>query len=62
MLLVGLEGGETLAVTTGPDARVGLVLYDMRNARGELQRVLGSGSSEPDDVGSETEGPGERKQ
>lgn len=62
VLLVGLEGGETLAVTTGPDARVGLVLYDMRNARGELQRVLGSGDGEPEDVGSETEGPGERKQ
>ncbi len=62
VLLVGLEGGETLAVTTGPDARVGLVLYDMRNARGELQRVLGYGNSEPDDVGFETEGPGERKQ
>jgi predicted regulator of Ras-like GTPase activity (Roadblock/LC7/MglB family) len=43
VLLVGLEGGATLAATTGPDARVGLVLYDMRNARGELEQVLGSG-------------------
>jgi predicted regulator of Ras-like GTPase activity (Roadblock/LC7/MglB family) len=42
VLLVGLEGGETLTATTGPDARVGLVLYDMRNARKELERVLGS--------------------
>ncbi|HZY57436.1 MAG TPA: roadblock/LC7 domain-containing protein [Rubrobacteraceae bacterium] len=42
VLLVGLEGGETLAATTGPDARVGLVLYDMRNVRKELERVLGS--------------------
>ena len=42
VLLVGLEGGETLAATTGPDARVGLILYDMRNARKELERVLGS--------------------
>ncbi len=42
VLLVGLEGGETLTATTGPDARVGLVLYDMRNARKELEQVLGS--------------------
>lgn len=43
VLLVGLEGGGTLAATTGPDARVGLVLYDMRNVRRELERTLGSG-------------------
>jgi predicted regulator of Ras-like GTPase activity (Roadblock/LC7/MglB family) len=43
VLLVGLEGGDTLAATTGPDARVGLVLYDMRNVRRELERMLGSG-------------------
>ena len=43
VLLVGLEGGDTLAATTGPDSRVGLVLYDMRNVRRELERVLGSG-------------------
>ena len=42
VLLVGLEGGDTLAATTGPDARVGLVLYDMRNVRRELERMLGS--------------------
>jgi uncharacterized protein len=42
VLLVGLGGGETLAATTGPDARVGLVLYDMRNVRKELERRLGS--------------------
>ena len=46
VLLVGLEGGDTLAATTGPDARVGLVLYDMRNARKELERVLGSEGGE----------------
>ncbi len=45
VLLVGLAGGGTLAATTGPDARVGLVLYDMRNARSELERVLGSGEA-----------------
>lgn len=43
VLLVGLEGGGTLAATTGPEARVGLVLYDMRNVRGELERALDSG-------------------
>ena len=42
VLLVGLAGGGTLAATTGPEARVGLVLYDMRNARGGLERVLGA--------------------
>ena len=45
VLLVGLAGGSTLAATTGPDARVGLVLYDMRNARPELERVLGTGGT-----------------
>ena len=43
VLLVGLEGGGTLAATTGPDARVGLVLYDMRNVRKEVERMIGSG-------------------
>src|SRR3712207_3803855 len=33
VLLVRLEGGGALAATTGPEARVGLVLYDMRNSR-----------------------------
>jgi uncharacterized protein len=42
VLLVGLGGGGTLAGTTGPDARVGLVLYDMRNTAKELERMLGS--------------------
>lgn len=45
VLLVGLAGGGTLAATTGPDARVGLVLYDMRNARGEVERVMGTGGA-----------------
>ena len=40
VLLVGFEGGDALAATTGPDARVGLVLYDMRNVRKELVRML----------------------
>ena len=62
VLLVGLEGGEMLTATTGPDARVGLVLYDMRNARGEIERILGTGDGDPEDGGSEMGGPGERKQ
>ena len=39
VLAVRLENG-ALAATTGPDARVGLVLYDMRNARGEVEKAL----------------------
>jgi uncharacterized protein len=46
LLLVRLDGGGALAATTGPDARVGLVLYDMRNARGEVDRVLAEGSEQ----------------
>ncbi len=46
VLLVGLEGGDILAATTGPDARVGLVLYDMRNVRREIERMLGSREGE----------------
>ena len=43
VLLVGLEGGGTLVATTGPEARVGLVLYDMRNVRKEIEKMTGSG-------------------
>ena len=46
LLLVRLEGGGVLAATTGPEARVGLVLYDMRNSRGEVEKVLAEGSDE----------------
>jgi predicted regulator of Ras-like GTPase activity (Roadblock/LC7/MglB family) len=50
VLLTRLSDGSTLAATTGPEARVGLVLYDMRNARPEAERVLsedtGGGSVE----------------
>jgi predicted regulator of Ras-like GTPase activity (Roadblock/LC7/MglB family) len=46
LLLVRLDGGGALAATTGPDARVGLVLYDMRNTRGEIDRVLAEGSEQ----------------
>ena len=44
VLLVRLEGGGTLVATTGLDARVGLVLYDMRHARGEVEKALEGGS------------------
>jgi len=40
VLLVGLSDGGTLAATTGPEARVGLVLYDMRSARGEIEKSM----------------------
>jgi uncharacterized protein len=43
VLLVRLEGGGFLTATTGPDARVGLALYDMRNARGEVEKALEGG-------------------
>ena len=46
LLLVRLDGGGVLAATTGPDARVGLVLYDMRNTRGEVDRVLAEGNEQ----------------
>jgi len=46
LLLVRLDGGGVLAATTGPDARVGLVLYDMRNARGEVDRLLAEGGEQ----------------
>jgi uncharacterized protein len=39
VLLIRLQGGDVLAATTGPEARVGLVLYDMRNARGEVEKA-----------------------
>jgi uncharacterized protein len=42
VLLVSLEGGGTLAVTTTPNARIGLIFYDMRNAQRELERMLAS--------------------
>ncbi len=40
VLLVRLEGGGTLAATTDLEARVGLALYDMRNASGEVEKAL----------------------
>ena len=43
VLLVRLDGGGYLVGTTGPEARVGLALYDMRNARGEVEKVLEGG-------------------
>jgi predicted regulator of Ras-like GTPase activity (Roadblock/LC7/MglB family) len=46
LLLVRLDGGGVLAATTGPEARVGLVLYDMRNSRGEVEKVLAEGSEQ----------------
>jgi predicted regulator of Ras-like GTPase activity (Roadblock/LC7/MglB family) len=44
LLLVRVDGGD-LAATTGPDARVGLVLYDMRNAREAVEKAMQGGRS-----------------
>ena len=44
LLVVRLDGGGALAATMGQDARVGLVLYGMRNARGEVEKALAEGS------------------
>ena len=46
LLVVRLDGGGALAATTKPEARVGLVLYDMRNSRGEVEKVLAEESDE----------------
>jgi predicted regulator of Ras-like GTPase activity (Roadblock/LC7/MglB family) len=46
LLLVRLDSGGVLAATTGPDARVGLVLYDMRNTCGEVDRILAEGNEQ----------------
>ena len=45
LLVVRLDGG-VLAATTGQEARVGLVLYDMRNTRGEVEKVLAEGDDQ----------------
>ena len=45
LLLVKLEGGGTLAATAAKDARVGLVLYDMRNARAEIEGATTAGGA-----------------
>jgi uncharacterized protein len=44
LLVVRLDDGGVLAATTGQEARVGLVLYDMRNARREVEKALTEGS------------------
>ncbi len=40
LLMVRMEKGGTLVATTGPDARVGLALYDMRNSRSEVEKAI----------------------
>ncbi|WP_162924417.1 roadblock/LC7 domain-containing protein [Rubrobacter indicoceani] len=40
LLMVRSNDGGMIAATTGPDARVGLALYDMRNARDEVSRAV----------------------
>jgi predicted regulator of Ras-like GTPase activity (Roadblock/LC7/MglB family) len=43
LLLVRLAGGGFMAATTAAEARVGLVLYDMRNARGAVEKAVQGG-------------------
>jgi len=43
LLMVELEGSATLVAATAPEARVGLVLYDMRNARREIEKAIEGG-------------------
>jgi predicted regulator of Ras-like GTPase activity (Roadblock/LC7/MglB family) len=45
-LLARLDNGGAIASTTGPDARVGLVLYDMRNARGGIEQAIDNSGGE----------------
>ena len=45
LLLVRLDGGGALAATTARDARVGLVLYDMRNASREVEKAMNAGGT-----------------
>ena len=40
LLMVRMEKGGTLVASTGPDARVGLALYDMRNSRSEVEKAI----------------------
>lgn len=44
LLMVALDDGGTLVATTAPEARVGLVLYDMRNASGVIQKAIEGGT------------------
>lgn len=43
LLMVGLDEGSTLVATTALEARSGLVLYDMRNARKEIEKAIEGG-------------------
>ena len=40
LLMVRMEKGGTLVASTGPEARVGLALYDMRNSRSEVEKAI----------------------
>lgn len=45
LLLVRLEGGGALVAATAPEARAGLVLYDMKNSRSAVERAMGEGEA-----------------
>lgn len=44
LLLLRLGGGGALVATTAPEARAGLVLYDMKNSRSAVERAMGEGA------------------
>lgn len=46
LLMVRSGDGGMIAATTGPEARVGLVLYDMRNAREDISRAVEADSGD----------------
>lgn len=43
VLMIRVNDDTTLAAMTKPEAKVGLVFYDLRNTSKELARVLGNG-------------------
>ncbi len=45
-LLARLDGGGVIAATAPLDARVGLVLYDMRNARSGIEKAIANTGGE----------------
>lgn len=45
LLLVRLEGGGLLVATTSPEARAGLVLYDMKNSRAAVEKAMAEGAA-----------------
>lgn len=45
LLLVRMEGGGALVAATAPEARAGLVLYDMKNSRSAIEQAVAQGGA-----------------